>query len=269
MKRFIKNIVSFVNPEFSDRYWKPRYYYWQPKKRKIQYNFGDDLVKIITLKLSKNNSEEIFCKEDYPGTKILCGGSTLHFARDNDMVWGAGVRDFDQNHNFKNLDIASVRGPLTAEFLLLKKIKCPDIFGDPAILLPRLFPELTINPEYDFGYVPHYTEICLHKDLAGMKIITPDQPGLSAVKDILKCKAIISSSLHGLIVADAFNIPCVFINENNCQPLYKYKDYFLSIQRDFKFARSISEAKDLLAQWSPPLMPDMEKLISSFPKITR
>jgi pyruvyltransferase len=270
MNKFIKNFLLRLNPKLGHNL-PARYFHWQPLTHTIKYNFGDDLVKIIAQKLAKSESPELFCKDNYLGRKVLCGGSTLHFADNNDMVWGTGVRDVSQKHYFKSLDVRSVRGPLTHDFLKKKGITCPEIYGDPALLIPTLFPEVTTSDRHEIGYVPHYLELSgikNDKSLKDFKIITPDQPGLMAVKEIVQCRAIISSSLHGLVVADAFNIPCVFINKGS-QPLYKYQDYFLSVQKEFRFAKNSKEAQDFLGSYEKAVLPNIGKLIESFPILDR
>ena len=59
--------------------------------------------------------------------------------------------------------------------------------------------------------------------------------------DIFNTELILSSSLHGVILAEAYGIPAVLIRNEN-EPLFKYKDYYMGTGRDkVVFAKSIKE----------------------------
>ena len=55
----------------------------------------------------------------------------------------------------------------------------------------------------------------------------------SVINDILSCEKTISSSLHGLIVSDAYNIPNTWVKfDNNIKgDDTKFHDYFKSVNR--------------------------------------
>lgn len=73
--------------------------------------------------------------------KLLSIGSVMHFAKDNDSIWGTGINGkINESHlKFKNLDVRAVRGPRTREFLMGRGIMVPEIYGDPGLLLPMFF----------------------------------------------------------------------------------------------------------------------------------
>ncbi len=54
----------------------------------------------------------------------------------------------------------AVRGPLTRQFLMDMGIDCPKIYGDPALLLPKLFPEFkkSENPTKEYIIIPHHSD---------------------------------------------------------------------------------------------------------------
>ena len=108
-----------------------------------------------------------------------------------------------------------------------------------------------------------------------MLIINPKQfyKWNSFIDDICSCEAIVSSSLHGIIIADAYEIPNVWISldENHPDDNFKFKDYYLSVNKDISkplnFDTITSEViQDHLQSWQKPTI-DLDKLLSVCPLI--
>lgn len=115
----------------------------------------------------------------------------------------------------KKARIIGVRGELTRNQILPPPIcnvnNC--LLGDCGLLARLVYPE-AINKKHKLGIVPHFTD--LHneeiQELLGnfkneITLISPLDSPRKVVRRIKECEYIISSSLHGLIIADAFNIP--------------------------------------------------------------
>jgi pyruvyltransferase len=207
-------------------------------------NFGDKLSQVVIERLLNRRidySDQL--KEKKP---ILLGiGSILHYARDGDVIWGAGFRENPLGENrFKNIDVRAVRGPLTRRFLLEMGIKCPEVYGDPALLIPYLFPEFKKSkyPSNRYIIIPHRQEIKYFSEYKN--VVLPTEPWDQIINKILNSKLVISSSLHGIIVAEAFGVPARLLKMSwMFEPLLKYKDYYLSTGRpNFKYAESLRQA---------------------------
>ena len=102
-----------------------------------------------------------------------------------------------------------MRGPLTRSRLLDVGIDCPPVYGDPALLVPLYYwPE--VEKTHDVGIVIRHSEH-LWRDLDqddSVKVIDFGSSDIETVlREILSCRRIISSSLHGLVIADAYGIP--------------------------------------------------------------
>ena len=70
--------------------------------------------------------------------------------------------------------------------------------------------------------------------------------------------------MHGLIVAEAYNIPARMLRITENEPIFKYKDYYAGTNRpNFRFATSVEEALRLGGE--PPFECDLEKLYAAFP----
>ena len=132
----------------------------------------------------------------------------------------------------------AVRGPLSREALLKAGIECPEVYGDPALLLPRFF-NPPVSKCYEIGIVPHYIDkghpwVEQYKGNPRVLIIDVESGIGSFVRAVKSCKVILSSSLHGLICADAYGIPNVWIKLSDIVlgGDFKFRDYRLSINAE-------------------------------------
>jgi pyruvyltransferase len=240
-------------------------YYWQAKQF---VNFGD----YLSLKLVERivGGQVQTATQTYKNQKMLAIGSVLIMANDGDVIWGTGMngKRMDPNlYHFQSLDVRAVRGPLTRNFLLQNfDIPCPAIFGDPALLLPYFFPEFqkNENPEHEYIIVPHYSEKELFPKGIYANIVYPDEPWRDVIRKILNSKFVISSSLHGLVVAEAYGIPARYLRITEHEPTFKYIDYYEGTNRpNFRYATTIDEALSFGGE--PPFECDLKKLYESFP----
>jgi pyruvyltransferase len=205
-------------------------------------NFGDILnpvlLRALTGKSILNVSARYYQKEH-----LLAIGSILDRATSNSIVWGSGFISEQSVFLEKPKKIYAVRGPKTRDKLIGFGIDCPEIYGDPALLMPYVYqPKKTIDKKYKVGIIPHIVD----KDIAWLKqfsssddikIIDVQNPNpFKVIDSILECEKVISSSLHGIIVSDAYNIPSIWVKfSNNLQGgSFKFIDYFLSVKRQVK-----------------------------------
>ena len=71
-------------------------------------------------------------------------------------------------------------------------------------------------------------------------LINPTWLWTKVVDYICSCKIILSSSLHGLIISDAYKIPNIWLNEYSLnEGTFKFKDYFQSQNRELINIHSI------------------------------
>lgn len=205
-------------------------------------NFGDGLNPILIEALTGasilNVSASYYKKEH-----LLAIGSVLDRATSNSIIWGSGFIAEQSVLLEKPKKIYAVRGPKTREKLISYGIDCPEIYGDPSLLMPYVYqPKKTIEKKYKVGIMPHIVD----KDIAWLKhyannneikiINIQNSNPLSVINDILQCEKIISSSLHGIIVSDAYNIPSLWVKFSNniTGGNFKFLDYFSSVKRKDK-----------------------------------
>ncbi|MBS0628650.1 MAG: polysaccharide pyruvyl transferase family protein [Verrucomicrobia bacterium] len=235
-------------------------FWWEPDNGSL--NFGDTLSMVLVERIG-----EIKIKKALPNEGKLLGiGSIIHFAIDGDCVWGSGINGKhldNKDYHFKNLDVRCVRGPLTRSFLMSLGINVPEIYGDPALLLPFYFPEFKKSPKRAYIIIPHISEM----ELFGSSeyVVHPTEPWEEIIQKIIESKFVISSSLHGIIVAEAFGIPARLLRVTENEPLFKFTDYYMGTGREkFEYACSIYEALRMGGE-SPPVF-SAQKLIDSFPR---
>ena len=96
------------------------------------YNVGDYLSKIVFEMLMTHFGIESYWK-----------GKTMCMAHIGSIVYGSGFLFRWAMPQFARkklkLDIRAVRGPLTRNVLMELGYKLPEVYGDPAILLPLFF----------------------------------------------------------------------------------------------------------------------------------
>ena len=246
-------------------YWSSKRFEGRPKE-----NYGDILSKYLVEKITGRPVKWIHPKKQpwyqIDKTHYLAVGSILAQATKNSIVWGSGI--IDQSHKIASADFRAVRGPRTRNFLNDQGITCPEVFGDPALLLPKFYPGSS-GKKVKVGIIPHYVdyERALQRqeqdtEIRVINLLTDNVE--ATTDDILNCRIILSSSLHGLIVAHAYGIPAVWVkfSDKIFGDDIKYYDYFESISitdiRPYQINGSLkgSEIRDNLSGFAT--LPDTE-----------
>jgi len=216
--------------------------YWS-NNTNTKNNWGDAINPFIIEKISRKNVSHInslYNIRNKPVYSVV--GSILHHKSlkyiKNLVIWGSGLISDEKEILFKqNAEIHAVRGPLTREILLQHGYRCPDVYGDPALLFPIIYPKKK-RKRYKLGIIPHYKDkddefINKIKRDNEILVIDINSKILKFVDQVLSCELIASSSLHGLILADAYNIPSIWIKMSDkiIGADFKFQDYFLSVGR--------------------------------------
>jgi len=214
---------------------------------------------------------------------MIAVGSILHRAKGGLLqcrihVWGSGFISKQEKQKSKHY-FHAVRGAYTSKLITNHDIT---IFGDPGLLAELLLPNYASHPikRFTLGLIPHYKDknSPLIKDIANdlprTCIIDVFDDPLAVLKQILQCEFILSSSMHGLVVADAFGIPNAWI-ELFCNVRgggWKYKDYYsafgLEGVQPFPISKGIdaSGLDQIAKNWQRPNIDQVKKqLYESFP----
>lgn len=216
-----------------------RLYWWSEIfiQKKDRENYGDLLGKYLVEKISGRpvtwlRANRFYIKNLWQPVYVTIG-SVLDHIGSHCTVWGSGI--ISKDALVSPAKILAVRGPLSRKRLLALNIDCPEIYGDPALLLPHYYAPKVVK-KFSLGIIPHIIDyknvVELYGDVADVTIIdflTNDIERTTS--EILACEHIISSSLHGIILAHAYGIPAVQVSFSDkiFGDGVKYHDYFLSV----------------------------------------
>lgn len=216
--------------------------------------------------------------------KYMAIGSLMHRIDSNSILWGVGAIQAGQTFVHPKR-VYAVRGPLTRAELLRNGISCPKVYGDPAILYPRVYsPSRNVTDKYEICVVPHYADYTVpwvqnfsEKPKAGYKfrIVDVRTDPETFVDALVSCNFVASSSLHGLILSDAYGVPNKWIefSHNVNGDGFKYRDYFQGVGREDtgtkKFVVTHHFVEKLISlkpkDYSVDLAPVQEKLLAACP----
>jgi len=225
---------------------KVKGYWWRGQPSRPVNNFGDGLapyllrrfshLKVAWSPVSQANIVTIgSLLEHIPplwdghvlGTGKLYEDSLLHLHTQTATVW-------------------ALRGPLSA-----RGVSGDYALGDPGLLADEL---VTVDHrDVGLGIVAHHTDDTLaHRkeffspDFETRIINVADNP-LDVVREIGRCQKIVTSSLHGMVLADAFGIPRRYeINPKATKyegGLFKFQDYSASINAPFEPGKLIEASR--------------------------
>ena len=193
------------------------------------------------------------------------------------IIWGSGIVYPDQAIKEKPKNVLAVRGPLTRNYLLNYGVNCPEIYGDPALLFPKYY-KPTVNKKYKLGIIPHFRDknnkfLEKYKNNNDVLIIdvTNIKPWSKFIDDINSCQNIVSSSLHGIIISDAYGIPNTWIEfDAGESKRFAFQDYLLSVNKHIDTPFIINnniDVDDLMEEckkWTEPKI-DLDLLLSVCP----
>jgi len=132
-------------------------------------NFGDLLSPYLVEKLTSKPVKHIYLR---PALKIssfmapfrkqafsyFAVGSILRRVNSRSIVWGSGTFGTEVRKDLnRKATYLAVRGPLTRNLLRIHGISCPDIYGDPALIIPELF-NPPVEKRYSIGIVLRWSE---------------------------------------------------------------------------------------------------------------
>lgn len=211
-------------------------------------NFGDALAPLLLKRFANTEVDRSIV-----GRALIASiGSILEHipAKWDGHILGSGRLKPNSRLSIASANILALRGPLSAN-----GIKGSIALGDPGTLANEL-----VGPQkkkYDLGILPHWRDkelvprfMELIPKSANIKIISPGSDPLTVVRQIGSCRRIVTSSLHGMIVADAFGgiprrveISPALQNEGGD---FKFRDYSASIGTPFEPGKMTEPSRRLV-----------------------
>lgn len=202
-------------------------------------NFGDAINPLTLEYLTGKqviHSDRIFYFGPWP--TVYCIGSILdNLSQPNSVIAGAGFKWPNARIFRKPKQIIAVRGPLTKSKFESLGISCPSLFCDPGLLISKIIRSGDQRKSFDFGIIPHYVDKSHSEDIKvssrgkTYRWIDIEGPPSQVVSDILSCRSIVSSSLHGIITAHAYGIPAAWMQISGLigGNGFKFHDYYSSL----------------------------------------
>lgn len=218
---------------------------WVAATRDQDYvNLGDALSSVMVALLSGLPIEHV--AHESTRLRMAAVGTIGHSLKQGDVVvWGTGTSRYrnpgapaDQRIPVAplpgtRLHITATRGPVSRRILGEENAVGPAVYGDPVWLLPEFYPgprkkrwKLGViihladlqDRSFDVRPKPEHLRYVVPDELAGdIKLIHTVTPiGLSGMRDrldeILSCERIVSTSLHGMVFAESYGIPCLYFS---------------------------------------------------------
>lgn len=279
-------------------------------------NLGDMLSPLIIAALT--GRQIAFRPHFWPGERLTALGTIGHSQVAGTVhVWGTGFQSQPRHRfsgqarsmgwRFTRYNVHAIRGPLSAQVLRLGGYSVPDIFGDPAWFLPGLWPDRS-HKTIELGVLLHKSEIDQNSmdirhppferykiptELAGsIKLFSLQIPRSVAaiankIAEILSCKRILSTSLHGLVLAETYGIPCAAFDfhdgdSGRVRPFdesglldHRIRDFYagltcetIPVLRQKRHLRTDWDGaiRFIDTHWSPADRYDPERFLAAFPE---
>lgn len=219
-------------------------------------NFGDVIGPYLVSKITGKPVLNIL-HSTAPG--FLTVGSILQLIdRKNMVVWGSGLIEQPTDKMIAKIkkydpEVLSVRGKETARYLEEAGVQISnmDALGDPALIMPLFYKPTLKKSAGRVGICLHYMHkpnfLSITAEQEGIKFIDVQKDLEHVIDEICSSEVCISTSLHGLIISQAYGVPWVWleVSDNNLKGGdFKFKDFFSTLNSS-QIAHSKVALKDL------------------------
>lgn len=213
-------------------------------------NLGDRLSPIIIEHVTGIKPKWV--SGNFTGGKLLGLGSILEHTSEKDIIWGTGTKYHLKLPELRTPPLA-LRGPRSAECF---GAQGTNLFGDPGIILPEIIKPENFS-EDKIVVIPHYVDYQIlktalysnHSILNETSLVDVKREAFqSVINKIGEAKLVISSSLHGIIFAEAYNKPALWVKASDkiLGGNFKFNDYYegsgrsnnpIVFENDFSFIK--------------------------------
>lgn len=209
-------------------------YWWRPTPPlPHRGNFGDELGPYLVEALFG------FCTvwAEPDACEIAAAGSIIEVllstkSRNRPALWGSGlISESSGTIAAGEFEITALRGSLTRARIM--DLDSDVALGDPGLLAHVLL-GVTPRRKHSLGVVPHFLDaelpaVAQLRTWRGVTIIDVTKPAPAVVREIAQCHYVLSSSLHGLVVADSVGTPNAYVpfsNDSRIGGPNKFLDYY-------------------------------------------
>ncbi|WP_292235275.1 polysaccharide pyruvyl transferase family protein [Mesorhizobium sp.] len=167
---------------------------------------------------------------------LLGIGSILSVANEHSFVWGTGIMHPKLGvGNPLPARVLALRGKLSYKELS-RALASPlaDVpLGDPGFLADVPLQTQSVDKSIELALIAHYVDqknpyVQRLSRLSGVKLLDVHQEPETFIRDLAQCRYAISSSLHGLVFAEAFGIPNAWVefSDQVAGEGFKFHDWF-------------------------------------------
>ena len=228
-------------------------------------NFGDTLSQRVVAWISGREVVNVRPKQ----AELFAIGSLMHvlakaFGEDpprgaRPILWGTGLLNPIFRREFlDHLDIRILRGPVGAAICRVPMTE----FGDPGLFAPEAMGPAPARRD-EVAVIPHHSQMedpAIHAMVARdprLRLVDPRGTPEEVCGQIAASAHVVSASLHGLIVADAYGIASTWMHPG-AQGLMKYHDYAASVGRYMLHPVEIDAVPGLAARAATGSLPHAE-----------
>jgi len=170
----------------------------------------------------------------------------------------------------RKMVVHAVRGKRTRQQLIdlgVLAAEQPVAYGDAGLFAPFLLTR-DVPKKYFCGVIPHVAEKdcaevgALAKAIHGSVVIDFEQPPLKVLEQMAACEVIVSSAMHGLIVADALGTPNIWmkVSDRIIGGRHKFDDYYSAYADYTKEPIAVYDVARSFSQCSCPVAATREAL---------
>ena len=201
-------------------------------------NFGDWLSPLIVSHYTDQKvlyqSVTRVAKRDH----IIGLGSIGRFIKSNSIVAGTGISTDELELN-KHAKYVSVRGPITARVVRESGGPVVESFGDPGVLLSRIFPIARQSTNGRVAFVRHFTHLPipmqLPENMDELEVLVGHPDGIKSLLVALnQYDSVVTSAMHIYVACQSYAIPCALVTFEGSEDKVhgngiKYTDYALGV----------------------------------------
>ncbi|MEU0314588.1 polysaccharide pyruvyl transferase family protein [Nocardioides sp. NPDC006273] len=239
--------------------------YWWDQRPSFGDQIGPWLIEAIT-GLPAYNS----IGQPNAGGALMTTGSLITEMQRPDMtIWGSGLiaplgnAAVERLRDRKPREVLAVRGARTRN-QLVKHLDwdVPEVYGDPALLMPYVLqPGERPSERSGLSIIPHRSHARILPEplitRSGGHPVDVRRPAREVVEEIAQSEVVVSTSLHGLILAHAYGIPWVWLHIID-KPLagdrFTFSDFFTTLEKEE--VASVSVTAEVAAEL------DLERVVS-------
>lgn len=196
-------------------------------------NWGDNFTEVYFREVHGRDWRGV--EEFEFGEPMLVGcGSVLGRVSGREVaVLGTGLMYSRERADLRNSRVYAVRGKLTARRCFMSEEQQLNIVCGDLGLLASDLPFSRQPKAYRYGIIPHYTDRengdVVHWSRRDDTLVIDIRSGVKQVLSAASsCETIVSSSLHGLVLADSLGIPSswVELGDRVAGGGFKFRDYY-------------------------------------------